>query len=362
MENFFHQFKIFLALWDSIQKKDFGLQNKAVAKFEKSLAEYLGVKYVIAVASGTDALILSLKAFDLGPGDEVIVPSVSAFSTAAAVRWVNAIPVFVDVRAGDMNIDSALIEAALTKKTKAVIPVHLNGKMAEMEIIRSIADRNSLIVIEDAAQAIGSKYKDKPVGHYGEVACLSFNPHKILGTYDGGAVVTNNKEVAEKIFYIRTYGAHPKEIHRNHPLIGISSRLSPLHAAILSEKLPGLSALVSHSRANYFLYVKMLADIGDWTVSQSPSDEHFINGHRFFFLTQRRDELFPVLRKTYNRIRTDHTVPLPYFPVLNVKNYKRGDFPVAEKIANEAVFLPTHYPLNLKDVEKISKAVQTGCV
>lgn len=351
MNDFFSQFKILLSLWGVILKKESSFASQSVIHFEKKMAELLEVKHVVAVGSGTDALILSLKAFDIGPGDEVIVPSVSAFATASAVRWVNAVPIFVDVRMEDMLMDPGKIEAVVTQKTKAIIPVHLNGKMADMETIMRIANKRSIIVIEDAAQAIGSKYKDKPPGHYGKVACLSFNFRKILGTYDGGAVATNDPEVAGKLSLMRTYGAKFHQIHLEHPLIGISSRLSPLHAAILYEKLPRLGYLVEQARKNYFLYAKLLSGVGDWLLPQI-SEDCFINGYRYFLLTAHRDELVKFVKEAGGKIHVDHSVPLPYFDTLNFQEYKIGDFPIAERIAKEAVFLPTRPGISKREVEK----------
>lgn len=356
-DDFFSQFKILVSLWEVIRKKETSFASQTAARFEKELAEFIGVKYVIALASGTDALILSLKAYDIGPGDEVIIPSVSAFATAAAVRWVNAIPIFVDVRIEDMLIDPQKIETAITSKTKAIIPVHLNGKMADMETITRIANKKSIPVIEDAAQAIGSQYKDKQPGHYGKMACLSFNFRKILGTYDGGAVITNDQKIAEKISLMRTYGAKFHEIHLEHPLIGISSRLSPLHAAILSEKLPKLERLIEHTRKNYFLSAKLLSGAGNWLLPQI-DDDCFINGYRYFLLTSRRDELVKFVREAGGKIHVDHHVPLPYFDVLNSQGYQTGDFPVAERIAKEAVFLPTHPRIYKREIEKTVNLVK----
>ncbi len=270
----------------------------------------------------------------------MIVPAVSAFSSAGAVRWLGAVPVFVDARE-DGNINPDLIERAVTPKTRAIIAVHLNGKIAEMDTILAIANKHSIFLIEDAAQAIGAKYKGKPVGYYGDIACLSFNPMKILSAYgDGGAVVTRSKELAEKVYLMRTYGARPKEIHFNHPLVGIASRLNSFQAAALSIKLKSLERDIDDCRKNFFVYEKMLRAVPGISFLAATGDD-FINGHRFMILTAERNELKKFLHEKGVKTNSDHVIPLPYFSALNTGGYKEGDFPVAERIAQEALFLPT---------------------
>lgn len=366
MKNFFYKAKTLYRFWKTFEnEKAAFLSGGMVKEFEDALAGFLEMKYAVAVASGTDALVLSLKAFGVGPGDEVIVPATSAFATAAAVRWVHATPVFVDVKSEDMLIDLAMVERAITRNTKAIIPVHLNGKIADMEAVRSLAKKHSLAVIEDAAQAIGSRYKNKSAGYFGDVACYSFNPHKILSAHDGGAVVTNNPDIAEKISLMRTYGARPGKIHLDHPMVGVSSRLSPYHAAILVEAIPFLPAVIRRSRENFFMYSTALSGIDNIAIPSLSSEEHFINGHRFFVLSKSKNALFPALKRRNPEIRTDHVVPLPYFTALNQKGCQKGDFPVAERIAREAVFLPTHSALSKDGVEAIADLIASfsggGC-
>src|SRR3989338_1814821 len=268
MNELFLKLKIINALagivWKGKNIGDFIL-GKPVQIFERALSEYTGSKYALGVASGTDALILSLKACGIGPGDEVIVPAVSFYSSAGAVSWVNAKPVFVDVDSRDHNIDASKIEKAVNSKTKAIIAVHLNGRMADMDEILRIAENKSLKVIVDASHAIGSRYKEKPIGNFGDLICLSFNPTKTLGGYgDGGAILTSDEALAQKVYQLRIYGA-PKwpEIHHNNTIVGTASRLGTLEAAVLNEKLPYLNSVIAKQRENYFLYKEMLENVGD---------------------------------------------------------------------------------------------------
>jgi len=338
VKNFFSEF---ISLFNALQKRETAFANAPVIEFEKKLANYLDVNHVTSVASGTDALILSLKALDIGPGNEVIIPAVSAFSTAGAVKWIGAVPVFVDVKLADFTINPALVESAITPKTKAIIPVHLNGIPADMEKISTIAKRFSLFVIEDAAQAIGTKYKEKSVGSYGDLACLSFNHTKILGTYSGGAIITNNPVLARKCSILSRYGAASwKELHLNHPFAGIASSLSPLHAALLTVQLGELENNIRKRQEYFHTYAELLQNVGDITHLKVPECSS-INGYRYPLLTKHRNELLETLQKENIAARSDHKVPLPFFKSLN--NYhKVGDFPVAEQIAEEGLFLPTH--------------------
>jgi len=333
--------------------------GKAVQEIEAKLADYCEAKYAFGVANGTDALILSLKACDIGPGDEVITPAVGFFSPAAAIAWVNAVPVFVDVDLGTFNIDVAKIEAAITPKTKAILPIHLNGEMADMEPILEIAQKHKLRVIVDAAQAIGSRYKDKPIGQFGDLVCLSFNHTKIFdGFGDGGMIFTNDKELAEKISMMRTYGAPTlEEVHSNNVIIGVASRLSPFHAVVLNIKFPFLESYIAKQRENYFLYQKLLNGVGDLILPEKHSD-YFINGYRFAVRTKRKKELMDFLRKRGIRAIDPYAVPLPYLPAFKTLGYKTGDFPIAEQIAKESIALPVHYSLPQDKIASIANQIK----
>ena len=359
--NLMFKIKMLLEFWKVISGDLRLLSSKESRELESRLAEFCKVKYALAVASGTDALVLALKALAIGPGDEVIVPALSAFSSAGAVAWVNALPVFVDIELGGLNIDVGKIERAITSKTKAIIAVHLNGQMADMARIRQIADNKSIKVIEDAAQAIGAKYNGYAPAHYGDVACFSFNPAKIFsGFADGGAVLTNDQALAEKISLMRTYGAHPQKMHQEHFQVGVASRISPFHAAILNLKFSELEIAIAACRKNYFLYQELLSGIGDLEFLTFPSSDHFINGHRFFLATGEREQLYKFLSEQDRgrQVRKDFTVPLPYFDALNFGRYKPSDFPIAEQTAARGIFLPTHPRITGREVKEISNLIR----
>lgn len=232
-----------------------------VIKLEEEIADYLQVKYALGVSSGTDALLLALMAINIQPEDEVIVPTYSFFATAGVVSRLNAKPVFVDIDPVTFNINPDLIEKKITKKTKAIIPVHLYGQSAEMDLIMSIAAKHNLIVIEDAAQAIGAQYKDgKYAGTIGDIGCFSFFPSKNLGGFgDGGIVTTNNEEFFHRMKIMRNHGAEPKYYHK---VIGGNFRLDTLQAAVLRAKLPHLNSWSEKRRQNAALYNKYFFEAG----------------------------------------------------------------------------------------------------
>ena len=372
MNELFLKLKIINALAGIVLKgKNVGdfILGKPVQIFEKSLAEYAGSKYAFGVASGTDALILSLKALGIGPGDEVIVPAVSFYSSAGAVSWVNAQPVFVDVSQKDHNIDVSKIEKAINSKTKAIIAVHLNGRMADMDEILKIAENQSLKVIVDASHAIGSRYKNKPIGNLGDLICLSLNPTKTLGGCgDGGAILTNDEALAQEISRLRIYGASRwSEVYWNNTLIGTASRLGVFEAAVLNEKLPYLDSAIARQRENYFLYKKILEGAGDLEWPEEHQD-YFINGYRLPVLTKRRNELINFMLNRGEKLYNLYPVPLPHVPVFSAQGgsavggknsgYNKGDFEVAEKIAEECIILPTYHSLTWQKVKQIANIIK----
>lgn len=347
------EISILYYLWQLLKKPN---GQNAPKDFEDKLSRFLKMPHVISVGSGTDALILSLKALGIGPGDEVIVPALSFYSSAGAVSWINAKPIFVDIEENTFNIDPNKIEAAITPRTKAIIAVHLNGHMADMEAISRIAKKYNLFVIEDAAQALGSKYKEKPIGYYGDLACLSFNPQKIInGIGDGGAVVTKSASLAEKIFLMRNYGANPKEPGHRHSIHGISSRLNPVQATILLYKLEGLEKKLEKRRRKYHLYSDLLRGVGDLLLPKATSDEEH-NGYRFAIRTKKRDELHQYLKNLGIDSRIHYPIPLPHLGAFGAGR-PRGEFPIAEAVADEILILPNEDNTREKDIEKISKAV-----
>lgn len=361
MRNFILKLRIINALTGIVLKgKSVGdfILGKPVRVFEQALAEYTGSEYAFGVASGTDALILSLKACDIGPGDEIIVPAVSFYSSAGAVSWVNAKPVFVDVSSKDHNIDIFKIEKAINSKTKAIIAVHLNGRMADMDEILRIAKNKSLKVIVDASHAIGSRYMGKPVGGFGDLICLSFNPTKTLGGCgDGGAILTNDLTLAQKISKLRIYGASRwLEIDHNNIIVGTNSRLGVLEAVVLNEKLPHLDSFITCQRKNYFLYKEILEGVGDLEWPEERPD-YFINGYRLPVLTKKRDELISFMLNHGKKLYNFYPIPLPHLPVFKNLVHKEDDFKVAERIAKESLVLPTDHELGEKEIRSVAKII-----
>ena len=232
-----------------------------VEKLEQALCSYLGCSYAVGVSSGTDALLVALMALDINPGDEVIVPDYSFFATAGVVSRLSAVPVFCDIDPVTFNIDPEEIKKKITKKTQAIIPVHLYGQAADMGPIMAIAEAEGIPVVEDAAQAIGARYKDgRCAGTIGKIGCFSFFPSKNLGCFgDGGLVITNDQELAEKLRILRVHGSKPKYYHK---IVGGNFRLDALQAAVVSAKLPHLDQWTAKRRDNAALYNKLFIESG----------------------------------------------------------------------------------------------------
>lgn len=328
--------------WDIISRKDFVL-GKTVRKFEKDIAGYLKVKRVLAVASGSDALVITLKALGIGPGDEVIVTALGAFPTVSAVAWVNAIPVFVDADPNTLGMNTGGVEKKISKKTKAIIVAHLTGRLADIEGISNIAKRKSIALIEDSARAMGAKFKGNYTGFYSNAACLSFNPMKIMGGYgDGGAIATNDERIAETASVMRTYGAASiRDFNENHKTAGIASRLGPYQASVLALKFKDIDKIISRWRRNYLIYLDTLKGVGDLVLPRI-TDDDFVNGYEFHLFSKSRDELRGYLRKNGVNAKVQYYKPLPYLDVFKALAYKAGDFPYAENITREILTLPTH--------------------
>lgn len=340
--NFFEDSKIIFALAKVVFKKDYSFATNTPRRIlEEKLAEFLGVRSVLGVSSGTDAIMIALHACGVKPEDEVIVPTVGFVSTASAVTWIGARPVFVDVEKKTMLLDPAKIEQVITPRTKALIVTHTNGSVGRLEEIQGICGKYGIYLIEDAAQAFGSTYKGSAPGFYGDIVCFSFNPTKILATYgDGGAVGTNNEVLAEKMSIMRTYGAHFKELGQNHITVGIASRLGALQAAVLNVKIEKVDKVIERRRENYYFYEKLLAGIGDLEFT-NPVDGLGINGYRFVLFTEKALALYQFLRDHRVEATRNYSVPIPYHKVFSYLGYQEGDFPQAEWIAKNSIVLPT---------------------
>ncbi len=334
-----------------------------VEAFEREVAQYLRAKHAIGVASGTDALWLALKAAGVGPGDRVIVPSFTFFATAGAVVNVGATPVFADIDPRTFNLEPQYVQnllesdVQLQDQAKAIIPVHLYGQPAEMDALLEIARRYELIVIEDAAQAIGAQYKDRSVGTLGHLGCFSFFPTKNLGAYgDGGLVVTNDDALAERVRMLRVHGSKPKYYHH---IVGTNSRLDALQAAILRVKLTHLDEWTRARQKIAAQYDQALSQLEGLAVPyKAPDRTHIYHQYTVRVSDGRRDVLQKHLKE--HGISTEIYYPLPLHlqPCFGHLGYKEGQLPESERASREALSLPIFPELTEKEQEYIIAAVR----
>ena len=307
-------------------------------KFEEEFAEYCGVKYAVGVDSGTSALELILRAYGIGAGDEVIIPANTFIATALAVSFTRATPVLVDANPTTYNIDVEKIEAAITPKTRALLPVHLYGQPADMDAILEIGRRHSLLVFEDACQAHGARYKGKRCGALGEAAAFSFYPAKNLGCYgDGGAITTNDPQIADKLHKLREYGQTEKYIHAE---IGYNHRLDTLQAAVLRVKLKYLDVWNQARREHAALYSQLLADSGIG-IPVVPDYAEPV-WHLYVVQVQGRDQLRQKLTEKGVYTGIHYPIPIHLQEAYRSLGYQKGDFPVTEQTAEHILSLPMY--------------------
>ncbi len=309
---------------------------------EKSIAAYCHVPHAIACASGSDAILLALMALDLGPGDEVILPSYTFFATAAAVARLGGKPVFVDIEPGTFNIDPALIEAVVTPRTKAIMPVHLFGQCAEMDAILAIAARHKLGVVEDAAQAIGAEYKRRPAGSMGDVGCFSFYPTKNLGgPGDGGMLSTRRQDVADRLRLLHQHGMQPRYYHQ---VLGINSRLDSLQAAVLNVKFPHLDRWTSERQLHARRYMELFASHKLAQVLTLPVEaaerRHVWNQFVVRVPDGKRDALREHLAKSKIGSEIYYPVALHQQKCFAYLGYGPGSLPRTELATRESLALP----------------------
>lgn len=328
-----------------------GKHNKGL---EAEVAKYHGVKHAIAVNSGTDALRIALDALGIGPGDEVITVAFTFVATVEAIIQCGATPVFVDIRRNDQMIDPALIEAAITEKTKAIMPVHLWGQLADMGPIIEIANRHKIVVIEDAAQAIGSHQNGSPAGNFGHAAGVSFYVTKNLGAAgDGGMILTNYDEVAENCRSMRIHGMGKERYYYDH--IGYTSRMAELQACILRHKLTMLEEWTDARNKIAEKLMDGLANTGVEIPIMGPENNH--TWHQFTILTDRRDELQAFLKEKEIDSMIYYPVPLHYHaPYKHLA--PKGSLPVTEKASLEVLSLPIHQYLTDEQVDWIIACVR----
>jgi len=316
------------------------IMGPEVEGLEQALARQLGVRHAVGVSSGTDALLMALMALDIGPGDEVVTTAYSFFSTIGSVVRAGARPVLVDIDPATFNLDPAAAAAAITPRTKAILPVHLFGQSAELAPILDAAARAGVAVIEDAAQAIGATYHDRAVGGYGTVGCFSFFPSKNLGAFgDAGLVTTNDDALAHRLRLLRNHGMEPKYFHK---LVGGNFRLDALQAAVLRVKLPHLAGWTAARQRNAARYRRLFAQagLGDTVVlpAEAPGRSHIYN--QFVVRVAERDALRRHLAS--HDIGTEVYYPVPFHlqECFADLGYPAGAFPEAERAARESLALP----------------------
>lgn len=330
------------------------INGPAVADFERRFAEFCGAKFAVGVGNGTDALTLALKALGVGDGDEVITAANTFIATAEAIVVVGATPVFVDVDPLHFNMTPEGFSAAITRRTKAVIPVHLYGQTAPIAEIVDMAKRRSIKVIEDAAQAHGAEYNGRRAGSWGDAATFSFYPAKNLGAYgDAGAVVTNNEEIATRARMLRDHGRTDKYLHE---YIGVNSRLDTLQAAVLGVKLAHMDEWNAARRAIAAKYDAALSEF-EWLTAPAEiaGGRHIY--HLYVIQCAHREELRRHLSDNGIGVGIHYPVPLHLQPAFRSLGYGAGDFPVAERLSNSILSIPMYPEMTAAQQQRIVQAI-----
>jgi dTDP-4-amino-4,6-dideoxygalactose transaminase len=333
--------------------------GREVETFETAFAEYLGAKFCVGVNSGTAAIQLAVTACGIGAGDEVIVPANTFFATAEAVSTAGATPIFIDADPVSYTIDQTKIEAAITKRTRAIIPVHLYGQAADLDAIFEIAARHNLSVIEDAAQAHGSLYKGRRVGVLGRANCFSFYPGKNLGAYgEGGAVVTDDVEVARRVRLLRDHGSEQKY---RHDIIGYNFRLEGIQGAVLNVKLKYLDGWNDLRRAHAARYHELLSAMNDNDALTLPRELPYARHiyHLYVVQTEARDALQKHLTAAGVQTGIHYPVPVHLQPAYASHGHRAGDFPEAERQAARVLSLPMFPELTGEQIEHVAQAVRS---
>ncbi len=336
------------------EKGDYILGEQAQL-FESGFSKYCEAQYGVGVNSGTDALHLSMAALDIGEGDEVIVPTHTFIATALCVSYCRAKPVFVDIEEDTYNIDPKAIEKAITKKTKAIIPVHIYGQPANMDEIVAIARKHGIKVVEDAAQAHGSRYKGKRVGSLGDVACFSFYPTKSLGACgDAGMIITSDKGIYEKALMLRDYGRKGRYEHK---IKGTNSRLDTLQAVVLNSKLKHLDSWNEMRAKNAALYAELLKPLKNVITPITKTDRTHVF-QTYAVRVSNRDKVMDALKTKGIGALIHYPIPLHLQEAYSDLGYQKGSFPVAERIANEILSLPMFPHIIPEQIESVVKALK----
>ena len=337
-----------------VMKKGDFILGEDLKLFEEEFAKYCETKYAIGVASGADAIKLALLASGVGSGDEVITVANTFVATIEAIHQVGAKPVLIDINPENYNLDLNLVEKAITSKTKAIIPVHLYGQPVEMEPLQEIAKAHQLIIVEDACQAHGAKYKDKKTGSFGEISAFSFYPGKNLGAYgDGGMIVTNQENLAEKVKMLRNCGQREKYFHQ---MKGFNSRLDTLQAAILRVKLKHLDRWNELRNQWAKLYTELLKETSLITPKIEPWAYHVF--HLYVVRSPKRDQLLDFLKEKEIYAGIHYPIPIHFLESYQDLGYKKGDFPATEKAAAEVLSLPIFPELTEEKVRYVVEAIK----
>ncbi len=347
-----------LELYDVIRSGKFIL-GPQVHDLEEKIARYCQCKHAVGVSSGTDALVIALMAGEVGPGDEVITTPFTFFATVGSIVRVGATPVFVDIDPVTFNLDMSQVEAAITDKTKAVIPVHLYGQCADMAPLAALAQERNFLVIEDAAQAIGAEYKDQRAGSLGDMGCFSFFPTKNLGGFgDGGIVTTNSDDLFERLKILRVHGSHPKYYHK---FVGGNFRLDTLQAGVVSAKLPYLDRWTVKRQENASRYRRLIAEAGLADNIRTPVEvetRHIYNQFVVRVMEGRRDALREHFKKKGIGCEVYYPLSLHEQECFRSLGYKTGNFPESERAAGETLALPNSFEVTTEQQEYVVRSIQ----
>ena len=342
---------------NEVIRSGYFILGPVVEELERQIAAYCGAKYAVGVSSGTDALLISLMAAGIGEGDEVITTPFTFFATAGSISRLGAKPVFVDIKPSTFNIDPKHIEKNITNKTRAIIPVHLYGQCADMDPILDLAKKNNLAIIEDAAQAIGSKYKGGGAGSLGDYGCFSFFPTKNLGGFgDGGMVTMASEELYEQVKTLRVHGSNNKYYHK---VIGGNFRLDAIQAAVVLAKLKFLDQCTEKRRSNAQTYDRLFKEKGatDSLILPQEIIPHHVYNQYIVRVKEKRDELRSFLGGKNIATEIYYPLPLHLQDCFASLGYKKGDFPESEKAADEIIALPIFPELTTDQLEYVAASI-----
>lgn len=344
------------AAFEAVYDGNWFIMGKHLTTFEQEYALFSNNKYAIGVSNGLDALVLSLRALGVGPGDEVIVPSHTFVASVLAVSHVGATPVFVEPDEQTYNLNPSLIAAAITKRTKVIMPVHLYGQACDMEAILRVAKEHNLFVLEDNAQAHGAGFKNKDTGSWGDISGVSFYPGKNLGALgDGGMITTSNAQLADQVKMLRNYGS---TIKYKHEIVGYNMRLDEMQAAFLSVKLRYLPQWTLERQQIASWYNEALQGIGDIITPYVHSDSSHVY-HLYVIRTQHRDALQAHLKEKGIGTLIHYPIPVHLQEAYQSLGYREGDFPIAEELSKTCLSLPVWVGMEKREIQYIIDNIET---